>query len=384
MTSSPTPRNVERLLDRYRLGKVLRVEVFDVGHINSSFRVDLDDSNGARRIFVQRINSYVFPRPDHVMTNVTAVVEHLRGGPLGALELLRGPEGETSLIDDEGETWRAFNYIEHARLGRVPEELEHIRAASFAFGAFHRGVQDLPTDGLEITIEHFHDTPHRFGALDRAVAEDRAGRLEACRVELDASLEARPIASAVTRELGSAAMPLRCVHNDAKFSNVLLAPDTFEPLCVVDLDTVMPGSVLYDLGHMVRSMSHTFEEDVTDRDLGVDPSRFSAILEGYFAAAPDLLTSEERESIVVGTRVMVLQEAIRFLTDHLDGDLYFKVKRPDQNLDRCRMHLALFAALGLQEGELLALVPPALEAARRRPQDGGGGRETIRRSPGRA
>lgn len=365
MTRSPTSNDVERLLDRYRLGRVRRVEVFDVGHINSSFRVWLEDPTGPRQIFVQRINSYVFPRPDQVMTNVTAVVEHLSGGPLGALELLRGPDGEASLLDDEGETWRAFNYIEHARLGRVPERLIHIRAASYAFGAFHRGVQDLPIERLEITIDHFHDTPHRFEALDRAAREDRAGRLESCRGPLDSALAARSLAGAVTERLGSASMPLRCVHNDAKFSNVLLSPDAFEPLCVVDLDTVMPGSVLYDLGHMVRSMSHTFEEDATGRDLRIDPARFSAILEGYFGAAPQLLTGDERESIVVGTRVMVLQEAIRFLTDHLDGDLYFKARRPGQNLDRCRMHLALFDALGRQEGELLDLVPSAIEAAGR-------------------
>lgn len=359
MTSSPTPHDVERLVSRHDLGRALRVEIFDVGHINSSFRVDLEGNDGTRTIFVQRINSYVFPRPDWVMTNVTAVVDHLRGRPLGALELLRDAEGSAALLDEHGETWRAFCYVEHARLGRVPEHLEHIREASYAFGAFHRGVADLDTDRLEETIAHFHDTPHRFETLDRAVRENLSGRLDGCRGELDEALAFRPLASAIMSDLGSDAMPLRCVHNDAKFSNVLLSPDEHRALCVVDLDTVMPGSVLFDLGHMVRSMSHTFDEDVTDRELRVDPQRFRAILDGYFAAAPDLLTETERSKIVVGTQVMVLQEAIRFLADHLDGDLYFKARRENQNLDRCRMHLALLRALEEQREELEGLVDVA-------------------------
>lgn len=359
MTSSPSSTDVECLVERHALGRALSVEIFDVGHINSSFRVELEAATGRRTIFVQRINSYVFPRPDWVMTNVTAVVDHLRGRPLGALELLRDACGSAALLDEQGETWRAFSYVEHARLGRVPERLEHIREASFAFGAFHQGVADLDTDGLEETIAHFHDTPHRFETLDRAVERNLANRLEGCRRELDQALAARPMAAAITETLGSPEMPRRCVHNDAKFSNVLLSPDQHRALCVVDLDTVMPGSVLFDLGHMVRSMSHTFDEDVADRELRVDPQRFAAILEGYFEAAPELLTPVEQSKIVVGTQVMVLQEAIRFLADHLDGDLYFKARRENQNLDRCRMHLALLRALTEQREQLEEIVSAA-------------------------
>ena len=345
---------IAELARRFELGAVERVEPLQVGHINSSFRVRL--AGPRELVFVQRINSHVFRRPDRVMRNVRLVVDHLRAGPLGVLELLRDPHGDPSFVDVEGETWRAFNYLEHATLGRTPQTLDQIRAASRAFGAFHRGVADLDAERLETTIEHFHDTPHRYLSLDRVLAQDPVGRAAHCRAEIERCQGARPLAPAITGRLESGDLPLRCVHNDAKFSNVLLAPTTHEPLCVVDLDTVMPGSPLFDLGHMIRSMSHAFEEDEADlAAVAIDEERYGAILDGYFSAADDLLTPLERELIVTGAQVMVLQEAVRFLTDHLDGDRYFRIRHEGQNLERCRMHLALLDALAAAAPRLLEL-----------------------------
>ncbi len=346
---------LRRVLRQYTHAEVHEAERLRFGHINDSFRVTFA-VEGSAPVFVQRINSYVFPHPERVVDNVTAVVDHLRTSPLGALVLERTLRGAPAALDDAGETWRVFNWVEHQRIGKVPETLQHIRAASAAFGTFHEALASLDASSLHETIEHFHDTPHRMRAFDHARAADRAGRCSGCTEEIAQVEHQRGLAGVVADHLGSADFPRRTVHNDAKFSNVLLdARDRV--LCVVDLDTVMPGSVLYDVGHMIRSMTHTFDEDETNLDrVRIDEQRLRALLEGYFSTAAGVLTPVEVEHVMAGAQVMVLQEAVRFLTDHLDGDLYFKAHRPLHNLDRCRMHLALLRDLQQRDSELRALV----------------------------
>ncbi len=330
---------------------IASVEPFSgpAGHINASYVVQTPRS----RFFLQRLNTEVFRDHHRLMENVARVTNHLAG----PLQLVPAQGGAPYVADDEGGVWRMYTYIENgAPVVGAPSGPVVGRAAG-AFGAFQRALADLPGSRLHETIPHFHDTPRRLESFECAVDRDAAGRARDARSEIDQVRARRDLAVVLVHAAASGAVPERIVHNDAKLANVLFDAVSGNPLCVVDLDTVMPGLALYDFGDLVRSMATRAAEDEVALDrVQLEPELFESVARGYIDGTREFLTRAERELLVPAAQVIVFEQAVRFLIDHLEGDRYYRITRPGHNLDRCRTQLALLDALCSQERALVRTV----------------------------
>ena len=354
-----TPLDILRseVLAAYAVDEAARVEELRVGHINRSFRVRSDSDD----LIVQRINSHVFKEPEALMNNFVRVTRHIRRGlenegkqaiDRHSLSLRRTSDDRPYWIDREGELWRAVPFIPGTITRRVARDASMTREAGRAYGRFQQLLADFDPDQLVEPIPRFHDTPWRYGTLDRAIEEDVAGRLRQAEGEVAEAMGHRERASLLLDLVETRQVPMRIAHNDAKLTNVLLDKVTELPLVVIDLDTVMPGLSLFDFGDMARSMSHRTTEDETDLSrVVVDTELFVALAAGYLETAIHL-TTVERNHLVDAAQVLILEQAVRYLTDYLDGDRYFRVAHEQQNLYRARTHLALLASLQEQEHEL--------------------------------
>jgi len=352
-------------------GRLVSATRWGSGHINDTFAATFDGPGGEYRLVLQRINRHVFPEPAKVMANAGAVTRHLRarlaasleGGAAGAdldrraLRLVSTKEGADWLVDPDGEAWRAWHFVEGARSVDVVEDPRTAYEAARAFGEFQRLLLDYDGPPLFETLPLFHHTPTRFARFCRAAEADAVGRRASAAAEVDFALSCEPLAGLLVALQESGEAPLRATHNDTKVNNVLLDSATGEGLCVIDLDTVMPGLSLYDFGDLVRTAASPSAED--ERDLskvGVSEPLFEALVRGYLSAAGGFLTPAELDSLVDAARVIVLTIGLRFLTDHLEGDVYFRVHREGHNLDRARTQFALLRSLTAGEARLRALV----------------------------
>ena len=329
-------------------GPVRAVRPHSGGHIHASFIVETP----TRRWLLQRLNTSVFPRPDLVMANVAAVTAHLAARGERTLTFVPARDGAPLAFDDDGTPWRMFEFIEGAVTRETARDEHDAASAAHAFGRFLRALADYAGPPLHETIPGFHDTAARVAALDRAIAADAAGRAAGARAAVDAIARHRDAltgAFARARALGDAR--LRIAHLDAKIANVLFDARSGDALCVVDLDTVMPGLSLHDFGDLVRSMVSPAAEDEPDpARVHADPARYAAILRGYLHGAGPVLGAAERARLPEGAEAMVFEQAVRFLTDHLEGDRYYRTARPGHNLERARAQLALLDSLVEQRG----------------------------------
>jgi Ser/Thr protein kinase RdoA (MazF antagonist) len=336
------------------------------GHINDTHVVRYRAGGRVVRFVHQRINEAVFPDPASLMENIERVTAHQRRKlrEAGAdqierrvLELVPARSGGSWCRDRGGSAWRTYRFVEGARTYDQVASTAQAREAARAYGVFQRHLADLPAPPLNETIPDFHHTRRRFEALLDAVRRDPHGRVRAARAEI-AFIEAR--AELVDRLLDlarSGAMPERVTHNDTKINNVLLDDRTGEGLCVLDLDTVMPGLALYDFGDLVRTAATRAAED--ERDLAkaqVELELFEALVEGYLAETGPLLTQAELDQLAFSGVLITLEMSMRFLTDHLEGDTYFKIHRPAHNLERCRAQLRLLESMEAQRDALEAVV----------------------------
>lgn len=323
------------------------------GHINDTFAFFC----GGRRYILQRVNGYVFPDPEGVNRNIAGVTGWLRqriamegGDPeRETLTLIPTRAGAFGLRDAEGGFWRVFPFIENTISYDLPESPALFRETGRGFGCFFRRLLGYPAETLCQVIPDFHNTPARFAQLMEAARKNTAGRLSAVSEEM-AFCRAREKDCAL---LVNASLPLRVTHNDTKINNLLLDRDTGRALCVIDLDTVMPGLAAYDFGDAIRTGASTAAED--ERDLSrvsLSLSMFRSFSEGYLEEAGDALTREEIELLPLGARLMTLENGLRFLSDHLSGDLYFHVHREGQNLDRARAQFALVRDIERKELEM--------------------------------
>ncbi|HHY86693.1 MAG TPA: aminoglycoside phosphotransferase family protein [Verrucomicrobia bacterium] len=323
------------------------------GHINDTWLVTFAQSATEKRYILQRINRSVFKDPAAVMENIRRVTSHLREKLAGhpdrerrVLTLVPTRDGGWWHAAPDGSCWRAYVFIEGASARDLPESPEQVFEAAKAFGQFQARLADLPLPRLHDTIPDFHNTPKRLAALKEAVRLDPLNR---------AAGAAREIRFVLAREnmvglLVGAGLPERVTHNDTKFNNVLLDDVTGEGLCVLDLETVMPGLALYDFGDLVRSAATVAPEDSRDlSNVRLDMPRFEAAARGYLAAAGSFLTREERRWLAFSGKLIALELGVRFLTDYLSGDAYFKVHREGQNLDRCRVQFRLVESMEQQE-----------------------------------
>lgn len=336
------------------------------GHINDTFGATYNQAGRLVRYVHQRINQTVFRDPVSLMDNVRRVTEHLRRrlAAQGAADLSRRAltlvptrEGGHYYLDPEGNYWRTYLYLEKVRTFEAVETTEQAFEAGKAFGRFQTLLIDLPGPRLSETIPHFHDTARRFEALERAIEADACNRAQSARAEIEFALGQRPMVSVLLEALRRGELTERITHNDTKFNNVMLDDETREGICVVDLDTVMPGLVHYDFGDMVRTTTSPTKED--ERDLArveMQMPMFEALARGYLSAAGDFLTLAERRHLAFSGRVITFTIGIRFLTDYLCGDTYFKVRRLGHNLERCRSQFKLVESILQQEEKMQNLV----------------------------
>jgi len=343
-------------------GRLAAVEPFIGGHINDSFLLTYRRKDGRSRFLLQRINDDVFPAPALVMDNIQRVTNHIKEKlkPPGSdcasrrvLTLVPTLEDEPFCRDDANSCWRLYRFIEDTRICETAETPEQAEQAGRAFGTFQRLLSDFPGPRLHETIPDFHNTPLRFEALERAVRADSHNRAAAAHGEIERARRHSSLAGVLLDLRQRGGIPERIVHNDAKISNVLFDRTTGESLCVVDLDTVMPGLALYDFGDMVRSMTSAAAEDETDMSrIDVRISLFEALARGYLEAASAFLTPTERANLVTAGKLITLEQGVRFLTDFLGGDTYYKTQRPNHNLERCRTQFKLVESIERHEARM--------------------------------
>ena len=340
-------------------------ERFGAGHINDTFAVWAADRS--KRWILQRINTDTFTDPAGLMENVTGVTAYLRrqiiergGDPdRETLNVIPTLDGKPYYTDTEGGAWRAYIFVEGTVcLQKVENERDFYTAAE-TFGNFQNQLAGYPAATLHETIARFHDTPNRYANFEKALAADVMGRAREIGPEI-AFIRAREADCHVLMDqLAAGVLPLRVTHNDTKLNNVLIDQATGKGICVIDLDTVMPGLSAYDFGDSIRFGANDCAEDEPDQSkVHFSLHLYKVFAEGYLAAAGSAMTEAERRSLPWGAKLMTLECGIRFLTDYLEGDHYFKISRPDQNLDRARTQFTLVQGM---EREFDAMTQLALE-----------------------
>ncbi len=353
--------NVGSVAGQFQIrGGFLGATPYGSGHINDTYCAVFDDSGKAVRYILQRINGNIFKKPVALMENIQRVTSHLGAQISGepdclrrVLTLIPAGDGRPFHEDLEGSYWRAYRFIENARTYDAVESPEQAFQAANAFGRFQRLLADLPAPRLHDTIPDFHHTPKRFAALERAIADDVAGRAIRAKPEIEFAFARKPLA----RILLDANLPERVTHNDTKLNNVMIDDVTGEGICVIDLDTVMPGLAPYDFGDMVRAATSPALED--ERDLSrvtMQFPMFEALVRGYLTSAGGFLVNAEKQYLVRSGMVITFEAGIRFLSDYLLGDTYYKVHREGHNLDRCRTQFKLIESMEQQEDRMNKLV----------------------------
>ncbi|TAN08293.1 MAG: aminoglycoside phosphotransferase family protein [Rhodanobacteraceae bacterium] len=345
---------------RHAWGIGIHANCTSLGHglINRTLLV----ADGDRRCVLQRINTNVFPDPALLMRNYRAVTAHLARQHAGGryaystLELVPTSNGDAAAVLPDGSWWRLYNYVADTCTFNTADHPATALEAGRGFGAFAAALSGLDASGIGEVIPHFHDPERRFAAFRKALADDRMGRAADAAQTCAAALAYADVLPH-WRSLLARGLPRRITHNDCKLNN-LLFDAVGRAICVIDLDTVMPGSVLFDFGDMCRTMLSPVPEDSTDlARVGVRHDYFAALARGYVEGSGDMLTPLERDNLVFGARLIVGVIGLRFLTDYLDGDRYFRTTHPGHNLERARNQLALYAALTAQQDALQALVP---------------------------
>ena len=358
MNSKHDVRDVARHFQIY--GEFRNAEPYGSGHINDTYCAIFDQAGAVTRYILQRINHNIFKKPVSLMENIQRVTTHLAGKMSGepdfsrrVLTLIPVRNGLIYHHDEQGNYWRAYLFIEKAKTYDAVESAGQAFEAARAYGRFQKLLADLPAPRLHDTIPDFHHTPKRFAALVKAIENDAANRAGLAKAEIDFALQR----AAIVDVLINAKLPERVTHNDTKFNNVMLDDVTGEGVCVVDLDTLMPGLTLYDFGDMVRTTTSPAKEDELDLTrVAMQLPMFEALLKGYLTFAVDFLTPAEKRLLAFSGKLITFEIGLRFLTDFLGGDTYFKVHRNGHNLDRCRTQFKLVESIEQQEAQMNKLV----------------------------
>ncbi len=312
------------------------------GHINETYKVDC--ANGSEYI-LQKINKKVFTRPDLLMENIVAVCKHVASkskDPRNAMTVIEANDGKNYFVDADGEYWRVYDFITGSVCLEKVEEVSDFYQSAYGFGCFQRMLADFDASTLHETIKDFHNTPKRFERFKQVLKEDKFDRAKNVQKEIEFALAHEKDASHALDKLNSGEIPLRVTHNDTKLNNVLLDEKTHEALCVIDLDTVMPGLSINDFGDSIRFGASSAAEDEPDLDkVYFVPELYETYAKGFLAACGSALTEEEINLLPWGAKLMTLECGVRFLTDYLEGDVYFRTHSPDHNLLRTRTQFKL-------------------------------------------
>ena len=334
-------------------GTLIDKKPFGSGHINDTFKLTFDLGDGTTKPYIlQRVNDDIFENLTHLMENIHGVTSHLRkkiiangGDPeRETLNVVPTIDGALLYTDSNGVSWRAYTFIEGATCYDTVEDPEHFYQSAIAFGTFQKNLADYPADTLHETIVDFHHTPKRFEAFVKAVEEDVMGRVKDVKEEIDFILDRKDETSILLDMLEKGELPLRVTHNDTKLNNVMIDDETGKGLCVIDLDTVMPGLSAHDFGDSIRFGASTALEDEPDLSkVSMSLELFDIYTKGFIEAADGKLTDNEIDMLPFGAKIITLEQAMRFLMDHIQGDTYFKIHRENHNLDRARTQIKLVA-----------------------------------------
>lgn len=339
------------VLSRFAIsGEYSHCEILNSGHINETYKVFFIRNGELKDYILQRVNTYVFKDPVAVMENIANVTEYIRAkikatgisAKRFVLHYQKANDGKYYTILPNGEFWRCCRFIDDSVSFTETHNVTVAEESGKAFGKFQNYLADYPVKDLHIAIPHFHNTVNRYSIFKEAIENNLAGRKDSVRAEIDGYLELEEIATKLYKMQRAGELPLRVTHNDTKTSNVLFDAKTFEHLSVIDLDTVMPGLVACDFGDAIRIVGSTCGEDETDLSkISVDMEKYEAFTKGFVSTVKDMLTEKEVQTLALGALAMTVECGVRFLTDYLDGDKYFRVHYEDQNLDRARCHLVL-------------------------------------------
>lgn len=346
-------------------GDLIEAAPYGSGYINDTYLGRYRTPGGEARYIHQRINHHVFRQPEKLMENLERVTRYAReqisaagGDPLReTLNLIPTRSGETYIHTAQGEYWRTFLFIPGVTTYDVCATPSMAYSPARAFGSFQKLLANLPGDRLHETIPDFHHTRKRFNAFVEAVQADSAGRCGECQPEIDFLLQREADAGLVVDLLASGQIPERVTHNDTKLNNVLIDEQTGQGICVIDLDTVMPGSLLYDFGDLIRMGTATAAEDETDlARVNLDLELFSWLTRGYLDAVHDILTPLEWDLLAFGGRLITYEQAIRFLGDYLRGDSYYKIRYPRHNIDRARNQIKMLSEMESKRSEMESII----------------------------
>jgi hypothetical protein len=357
---------LKQVISQFQLeGHYLEAVPCGSGHINDTYVSRFQVGKHEIRYIHQWINHNVFKEPKKLMENIERVTRHAReqiratGGNLNreTLTLIPTISGNSYFQSQEGDYWRSYICIEGARTYDQIEDPRHVYNASKAFGKFQMMLSSLPGERLHETIPYFHHTPKRLESFYAALGKDLLNRARDVKGEIDTILKHGSETSIIVDMLDQGTLPERVTHNDTKLNNVMIDDHTGEGVCVIDLDTVMPGSALYDFGDSVRIGASTAIED--ERDLAkvnLDLVMFDYLAHGYLDTAREFLTPVEIDYLAFSAKLITLETGIRFLTDYLNGDIYFKIHRPAHNLDRCRTQLKMVAEMEEKMDQMVNIV----------------------------
>ncbi|MFV0351291.1 MAG: phosphotransferase enzyme family protein [Oscillospiraceae bacterium] len=346
-------------------GKIVALEPFGSGHINDTYAV-YTEKGGSKTIsyILQRLNTHVFTRPREVMENIAGVTNYLHKGlpecekeaGRSVLRFLQTADGEYAYYDTEGMPWRSYCFIAQSYCYNQSPSPDVFYESARAFGSFLHDLRDYPAETLHETIPRFHDTPNRLQQLKDAVQQDPMGRVATCEAEIEFALQREKDCALLTDMAARGELPLRVTHNDTKLNNVLFDEETNRALCVIDLDTIMPGLALYDFGDSIRFGATTAAEDEEDLSkVQFSLPLYEAYTKGYLETAGKALTPAEKFMLPQSARILTLECGMRFLADYIMGDSYFKVSRPGQNLARCRTQFTLAQQMEHAMDEMAAI-----------------------------
>ena len=315
------------------------------GHINDTFKVVTKDDRREHKYILQKVNGNVFKKPEQVLANIEKVTAFLKvraSSEREVLSLIPTKDGNTFVKDDKGNVWRMYNFIENSICLDIVENEEDFYECAYAFGKFQRDLRHFPADTLYETIPNFHNTPIRFGAFLSAVSADKCGRAAGVADEIKFVIKRQDFYSCLIDAEEKGDLPLRVTHNDTKSNNVMLDKTTRKALCVIDLDTIMPGYSVTDFGDAIRFGASTAAEDEKDLSkVHFSVELFKAYTKGYMAGCGGKLTPTEIMLLPEGAKMMTIECGMRFLTDYLEGDTYFKTAYGEHNLVRARTQFKL-------------------------------------------
>lgn len=364
-----TNEEIRQILENFSVaGKFVEFYPIDDGHINDTLTVVYNVDGMEMRHLLQRINTAVFKNPDELMANVDCVTSFLRdkiiaaGGDPEREALYCKPTrtGKKYYTDPKGRVWRLYNFVENSYSNNTIESPEVFFNAGKAFGEFQRQLADFPIDTLYETIPDFHNTGKRYRNLVNAIEADAKGRVKYLGEEIEFCRAHRNETYVLTGKTVIGDLPVRVTHNDTKLNNILFDKTTNEPLCIVDLDTVMPGLSLYDFGDAIRfGANTTTEDDKNVNNVSLDLGLYEQYVRGFLTSAGQSLVDEEVKLLPFSAKMMTLECGMRFLTDYIEGDVYFKIHYPDHNLVRCHTQFALVADIERKYDEMMEITAKA-------------------------